>query len=136
MFLFSFTGLSRSISFCSLLISPLILCVINASASVIFSSHYLHLVRKAVSIFLLTVSHFVAFFLCPVTFSLILISSCFMFSLHQMEPHLSVWFRAVMVFSVEVLWLVGICCLIGYYAFLHPDRDNLGTSRNTASWRS
>lgn len=54
----------------------------------------------------------------------------------EMEPHLSVWFRAVMVFSVEVLWLVGICCLIGYYAFLHPDKDNLGTSRNNASWRS
>lgn len=57
-------------------------------------------------------------------------------SCRQMEPHLSVWFRAVMVFSVEVLWLVGICCLIGYYAFLHPDRENLGSSRNQASWRS
>lgn len=54
----------------------------------------------------------------------------------QMEPHLSVWFRTVMVFSVEVLWVVGICCLIGYYAFLHPDKENLGTSRNAASWRS
>lgn len=53
----------------------------------------------------------------------------------EMEPHLSVWFRAVMVFSVEVLWVVGLCCLIGYYAFLHPDKDNLGSSRNTASWR-
>lgn len=53
----------------------------------------------------------------------------------EMEPHLSVWFRAVMAFSVEMLWLVGICCLIGYYAFLHPDKENLGASQNLASWR-
>ncbi|KAG0720056.1 XK-related protein 6 [Chionoecetes opilio] len=53
----------------------------------------------------------------------------------QMEPHLSIWFRAVMVFSVEMLWLVGLCCLIGYYAFLHPDKESLGPPRNMASWR-
>lgn len=45
------------------------------------------------------------------------------------------WFMVTMIFSVEALWVLGICALIGYYAFLHPDRDNLGRHRNQASWR-
>ncbi|KAK7075646.1 hypothetical protein SK128_011290 [Halocaridina rubra] len=45
------------------------------------------------------------------------------------------WFQVIMIFTIEVLWVLGICSLIGYYAFLHPDRANLGTHVNQASWR-
>ncbi|XP_068223042.1 XK-related protein 7-like isoform X2 [Palaemon carinicauda] len=46
------------------------------------------------------------------------------------------WFQIVMIFSIEALWVLGICSVIGYYAFLHPDKDQIGRSRNQASWRS
>lgn len=53
-----------------------------------------------------------------------------------MEVVYSQWFEMTMIFSVEALWVLGICCVIGYYAFLHPDRDQLGTHHNQASWRN
>ncbi|XP_064081082.1 XK-related protein 6-like isoform X3 [Macrobrachium nipponense] len=53
-----------------------------------------------------------------------------------MEVRYSPWFQITMIFSTEVLWVLGICSVIGYYAFLHPDKDNLGSSRNQASWHN
>ncbi|XP_042211975.1 XK-related protein 6-like isoform X3 [Homarus americanus] len=45
------------------------------------------------------------------------------------------WFRVGLIFSVEMLWLVGLCCVIGYYGFLHPDHTDLIQHREQASWR-
>ncbi|XP_066960554.1 XK-related protein 9-like isoform X2 [Macrobrachium rosenbergii] len=53
-----------------------------------------------------------------------------------MEVRYDLWILITMIFSVEALWVLGICSVIGYYAFLHPDRDHLGSSRNQASWRN
>ncbi|KAK4322573.1 hypothetical protein Pmani_006676 [Petrolisthes manimaculis] len=54
----------------------------------------------------------------------------------EMEPqYTDVWFRAIIVFMVEILWVLGICCIAGYYAFLHPDKENIRNRRNHASWR-
>ncbi|XP_045607346.2 XK-related protein 9 isoform X1 [Procambarus clarkii] len=43
--------------------------------------------------------------------------------------------RVVVVFAVEVLWVIGVCCVIGYYSFLHPDHNNIVHLSNQASWR-
>ncbi|KAK3874445.1 hypothetical protein Pcinc_020609 [Petrolisthes cinctipes] len=49
----------------------------------------------------------------------------------EMESqYTGVWFRATIVFSVEMLWLLSMCCIVGYYAFLHPDKDNNGGGGN------
>ncbi|KAK8726650.1 hypothetical protein OTU49_009974 [Cherax quadricarinatus] len=43
--------------------------------------------------------------------------------------------RVVIVFTVEVLWVIGVCSVIGYYAFLHPDHTSIIHQSNSASWR-
>lgn len=53
----------------------------------------------------------------------------------QMQQAYQLWFLVTMIFSVEALWMIGLCSLIGYYAFLHPDHSRIVTGRNQASWR-
>ncbi|ROT84028.1 XK-related protein 6 [Penaeus vannamei] len=53
----------------------------------------------------------------------------------EMQQAYQLWFLVTMIFSVEALWMIGLCSLIGYYAFLHPDHSRIVTGRNQASWR-
>ncbi|CAL4059461.1 unnamed protein product, partial [Meganyctiphanes norvegica] len=47
----------------------------------------------------------------------------------------SMWYRAIIVFCVEVLWVIGIFSMVGYYAFLHPDKKSIRQELVHASWR-
>ena len=45
------------------------------------------------------------------------------------------WFRVTILGAVEILFILGICCAIGYYGFLHPDKSNIWSSTSQPSWR-
>ncbi|XP_042864876.1 XK-related protein 9-like isoform X1 [Penaeus japonicus] len=53
----------------------------------------------------------------------------------EMQQAYQLWFLVTMIFSVEALWMIGLCSLIGYYAFLHPDHSRIVSGRSQASWR-
>ncbi|XP_076050303.1 XK-related protein 6-like isoform X2 [Oratosquilla oratoria] len=40
------------------------------------------------------------------------------------DDYEALWFKVTIVFLVELLFVLGLCALIGYYAFLHPECRN------------